>query len=120
VGADPTGAARGDVTVVGGAPGAIGGALPPPRRSSRRARARRWWWCTRWPCWVEHRKLQAPSRRWSTQTRLWSSSSDGRSAARSAPYPLPARRPTGIIIRDATGSSSAPPHREKKEEPEEE
>jgi hypothetical protein len=47
------------------------------------------------------------------------SSSDGRSAARSAPYPPPARI-TGIVIRDAGGSSSAPPRREKKEEPEKE
>jgi hypothetical protein len=52
-----------------------------------------------------------------------SSSSDGRSAARSgarsAPYPPPARS-TGIVIRDAGGSSSAPPCRKKKEETEEE
>jgi hypothetical protein len=58
-----------------------------------------------------------------TQAMSRSSSSDGRSAARSgarsAPYPPPARN-TGIVIRDAGGSSSAPSRREKKEEPEEE
>jgi hypothetical protein len=30
-------------------------------------------------------------------------------------YPLPARRPTGIIIRDDARSSLAPPRREKEE-----
>jgi hypothetical protein len=30
VGVDPAGVARGDATMVGGAPGATGGALPPP------------------------------------------------------------------------------------------
>jgi hypothetical protein len=48
-----------------------------------------------------------------------SSSSDGRSAARSVPYPRPAHG-TDIVIRDAGGSSSAPPRREKKEPEEEE
>jgi hypothetical protein len=58
-----------------------------------------------------------------TQAMSRSSSSDGRSAVRSGahsmPYPLPARN-TGIVIRDAGGSSSAPARCEKKEEPEEE
>jgi hypothetical protein len=58
-----------------------------------------------------------------TQAISRSSSSDGRSAARSgarsAPYPPPARS-TGIVIQDASGSSSVPPRREKKEESEEE
>jgi hypothetical protein len=57
-----------------------------------------------------------------TQAMSRSSSSNGRSAARSGarsvPYPPPARS-IGIVIRDAGGSSSAPPRREKKEEPEE-
>jgi hypothetical protein len=39
--------------------------------------------------------------------------------ARFTPYP-PQARSTGIVIRDAGGSSLAPPRREKKEVPEEE
>jgi hypothetical protein len=50
-----------------------------------------------------------------TQVMSRSSSSDGRSATRSAPYPPPARS-ADIVIRDAGGSSSAPPCCEKKEE----
>jgi hypothetical protein len=36
------------------------------------------------------------------------------------PCPPPARRGIGVVIRDVAGSSSAPPCRENKEEPEEE
>jgi hypothetical protein len=89
---------------------------------------RRFWW-QNWDAddvlW-EHGYVPPPARRpytsarsAPTQAMSRSLSSDGRSAARSAPYPPPARS-TGIVIRDADGSSLVPPHLEKKEEPEEE
>jgi hypothetical protein len=90
---------------------------------------RRAWWQNRDVDDVlrEHGYVPPPARRPATSARLApmqvrsrSSSSDGHSAARSAPYPPPARRSIGVVIRDVMGSSSAPPRHEKKEDPEEE
>jgi hypothetical protein len=89
---------------------------------------RRAWWANRDVDAVlrEHGYVPPPARRPTsarsapTQARSRSSSSDGCSAARSAPYPPPARHNADVVIRDAAGSSSAPPPRAKKEEPKEE
>jgi hypothetical protein len=93
---------------------------------------RRVWWQNRDIDEVlrEHEYVPPPARRPFTSARFAptqamsrSSSSDGRSAARSAACSASYRPPvrsTGIVIRDAGGSSSAPSRHEKKEEPEKE